>query len=257
VKLENILKESKEYKNRQYHKKISTCCVQPAFKNVYKQELFHVVISRLDEDPGFIEHFDAYPCKVFLYNRGDVIQHAFKSSKIHIIDIPNIGHTDYAYLSHIVANYYNLKCPLVFFNDLTKCPEIFKILDNFEKFSNFESLTQTSLYKLPSQKSEYNTIKCQNNINAFNQDTLESLMEVFGVKINKGIEFVRERYAKAKLAPFVPHVHMYIHHSLIKNHCFEMYKMMKGDIETIHKVCKWKSKCFSVLLERFFWSSVW
>lgn len=257
-KLEKILLDSQEYKNREYQKAVTTCTVLPEYKNQYNDKvLFHVVVSRLEDTVEYLEYFEFYPCKVFLYNRGEPIDYTFKTQKVNIIDIASIGHSDYAYITHIVTNYHNIRCPVLFMNDFARCPEIFKILDTFEKFSDFESLTQTTMYNVQFDKSEYSTIRCKNNIQTFNQDTLDCLMDVFNMKINNGKQFIDERYTKSKITTFVPHVQIWLHDSLIKRHSFNMYRKLKSDIEKIHTMCKWKSKCFSVLLERYFWSSVW
>ena len=159
----------------------------PEYKNQYNNKvLFHVVVSRLEDTVEYLEYFDYYPCKVFLYNRGEPIDYTFKTQKVNIIDIASIGHSDYAYITHIVTNYHNIRCPVLFMNDFARCPEIFKILDTFEKFSDFESLTQTTMYNVQFDKSEYSTIRCKNNIQTFNQDTLDCLMDVFNMKINNG-----------------------------------------------------------------------
>lgn len=258
-KLETILTESQEFKNRGYHKNVASCAVLPEYKNTYAHAkiLFHVVVSRQEDEVEYLEYFDAYPCKVYLYNRGKPITYCFKTHKVNIIDIQNIGHCDYAYVTHIVTNYYNTNVPILFINDLARCPEMFKVLDQFENFSNFESMTQTTVYNAQLEKSEFSTIRCKNNIQIFNRDTLDCLMDIFNMKIANGKQFIDERYTKAKVTTYIPHVQMWIHHSLLKKHHHKMYRKLKEDIEKIHNVCKWKSKCFSVLLERYFWSSVW
>lgn len=254
-KLEKILKESAEYRNIQYHEKISTCVIVPEYKNSYTVPLFDVVISRLDgEDVAFIEHFDSYPCRVFLYNKGQTIQHAFRSHKISIFDVPNLGHHDHVYVSHIVANYHNLSRPVVFLRcDVAMCPELFKILDSFETFGPFESLSQQTTNGVR-YKSAFDTVYCDHkDMRKLNHETVS---EIFDVKANDVKEFM-ERYTFQNQTRFVPGSQMYINHGLLKKRGLDVYASVKKDIEKIHSVCSWKSRYFSTMLERYFWSAIW
>lgn len=238
----------------QYPEKISTCVVLPEYKNNYTVPLFDVVISRLDgEDVEFIEHFDSYPCRVFLYNKGQTIQRAFKSHKISIFNVPDVGHHDHVYVSHIVANFHNLSRPIVFLRNITICPELFKILDAFETFGPFESLSQQSQSQ-PAVKSAFDTVYCDHkDMRKLNH---ESVSDIFDVKANNVKEFM-ERYAVPNKTTFVPGSQMYINHGLLKKHSLDVYASVKRDIEKIHSVCSWKSRYFSTMLERYFWSAIW
>ena len=110
--------EAKEYESRKKQSadidiKIKECINRFNIQKIPRGEEFHLVISRYNEDTTWINKLALFNCKIWLYNKGPVIQEKFKSN-VTIRQLENIAYEDYVYLTHIVENYNTLPNRIVF-----------------------------------------------------------------------------------------------------------------------------------------------
>lgn len=260
--LEAILKESDEYLHYKRKQPEKMKAIVP--ENIKRKTQFDIVVARYKEDPSFLDIFTDLPCRVFLYNKGDTITHKFKSDII-IIDLPNVSFEEYAYLTHITSNYYNMR-PTVFMQcALDHCPDILKFLEYFDSFGPFESMSQGLGYK------DFADNSFQKKETAFGSWYTPNSLDFAMVKyVFKGlndweypddidpITFIEQRYGvKVSFPYFAPGAQVYVHNSCIQKYSIGTYTKLKTDIETLNTFGRHVTSRFQEFLERYFWSSVW
>lgn len=227
----------------------------PQYKNKSKCNKFNVVICRYNENIDFLKHFKMYPCHVYIYNKsGEKLKNHFEN--VTIIDIENIAFEDYAYLYHIIENYDNLKLPTLFMQcSLDHVPRFFKYLDDFEKFSDFESLSENS-----GTQPNNEILKVRYGQRFVTNDLDYTLLKsTLNVSFNDIKTFIEQRY-KFKIfnnSTFSPGAYVYVNNLYLIQYKLEYYKNVLDDIKYIHENNKKCSKLYAEILERYFWSSVW
>lgn len=252
--IESIIKESKEYKLIQ--SSFKTDYVKPMFSKIISDIKFDVVVCRFDEDISFLKNFEIYPCHVYLYNKGREIISDHNINNITITNIKNFGYEDYAYLYHIINNYKSLIRPTLFMQcSLDHSKNIFTYIDNFEKFDNFETLSETSGVMPTNKKikSKYGNMFSTNDLDyTYFQKTI-------GWNFTSVPIFFNRRYGvnMFNVETFSPGAYVYISHIYMKQYTVVQYQKVINDIIYIHKKNKRCGKIFAEMLERYFWSSVW
>lgn len=265
--LEEILFSSDEYKHlqetKQYYKNIMSCYITPQYSNVYHGILFDVVLCRYNENIDFVKYFEKYPCKVYLYNKGSSINQQISMNNLVIIDIPNIAYEDYTYAKHINTNYVNLAKNTLFMQcNLDHIPDLFRILDDFENFGDFVSMSKSTGVK--SFNNTQFTIENTNQGIFMQIDSMEfdNILEILGKKHSQDFkspfEYIKYMgffiYNDIK---FVPGAQFYNSKNNIVQYDQSVYSNMMNDITYIYDKYNYLSKKFAEMLERYLWSSVW
>lgn len=275
--LEKILMDSEEYRY-QMEKRASARKVPsvlpsalsvpaglPSDPSALPSGLFDIVVARYDEDPSFLEYFAYYPCRVFLYNKGKTITVRFKAKNIIVVDIPNFSFEEYAYLTHICTNYYNMR-PTVFMQcAMDHCPDIFEFLQDMEAFGPFESMSQglgqkdfadKNFEKIPSA---YGMWYLPNSLDFTSvKNVFKSLGDWSYDDDIDPISFIEQRYGVTVSFPFfAPGAQVYVHDSRVTQYDIETYEKLRKDIEILDAAGRQVSSRFQEFLERYFWSSVW
>lgn len=258
--LEAILAESDEYlhniKKRVPPKKVNN--TPPKIPT----EGFDIVVARYSEDPSFLDNFAQFQCRVFLYNKGDIITHRFSSNVI-IINIPNVSFEEYAYLTHITTNYHNMR-PTVFMQcAMDHCPDILNFLSAFETFGEFESMSQGLGIKDFAENSfekESSRFGIWYKPNTLDFSTIKYIFKglddwEYPDDIDP-ISFIEKRYGvNVGFKYFAPGAQVFIRD--VTKYDISTYNKLKSDIETLDTFGRHVSSRFQEFLERYFWSSVW
>lgn len=104
-------------------------------KNIPQGELFHVVISRYNENVDWIHKLALFNCKIWLYNKGPSILEKFNDNVV-VRQLENIAYEDYVYVNHIIDNYTILPNRIIFMQcGLDHCPNILEKLCNIYTWS--------------------------------------------------------------------------------------------------------------------------
>lgn len=256
--LEEILRDSEEFLHNQRKKKISQQPT-PIDNSCQKRTEFDIVVARYSEDPAFLDSFSQFPCRVFLYNKGGPVTHTFKSDVI-IVNIDNVSFEEYAYLTHIIANYHNSR-PTIFMQcALDHCPDILEFLTRHKDFGTFESMSQG----LGDKDFAENTFdKIQSSFGMWyvpNAVDFKMVKETFDKRDNQDdadpVSFIEERYGVHVAFPyFAPGAQVYVRD--FTKYDLNTFTRLKDDIEYLDSFGRHVSSRFQEILERYFWSSVW
>ena len=224
---------------------------KPDYKNPLGYK-FDVVICRYDEETDFINSFSYYPCEVHLYNKGERIENNF-AGRVNIIECDNIGFEDFTYVKFLSEN--EIKRPIIFMQcNLDHCPRLFEYLDNFEKFSYFESLSDCSGLRDPVIDEMIGTdygVMIRTDLCTFSyNDILSIFSKSFDIK-----DMMFDRYNVCiKSDSFVPGAQFYISDVFLdKNIRFDI---ILKDIEYASTLGGYISKKLASVFERYLWKNI-
>lgn len=271
-KVEQILYCSDEYKMLVANKiKMNTYVKNLEYRianirNIHN-EYFEVVVARYKEDPYFLEYFDSFNCKVFLYNKGPKIEHTFKSNKIFVKTVPNNGYEDYIYAHHIVAHYDILATHNIFIQcNIDHNPAIFEHLNDIKNFNNFESLsTSLGLHDYHHKKGLINTDYGIMLLTDEHMIQTQSINDLFFKYTNDNrwcdgdfnFNFLN-RYSLYKRSnpKFIPGAQFYISRKMLHKTHVDNFKTLQKDIEYFASKGQLISKLYAEICERFIWPNL-
>ena len=254
--LRQKLLNSPEYSQIQYNKarcrKIKESFNRPLYVKDNSESMFDIVMCRYNEDIRIVEHFECYPCTIYLYNKGEPITRVFNDN-VNVIECDNIGYEDYVYLKHICENGVNR--PTVFMQCcFDHSPGLFSFLDSFKSFSGFESLSQGVGERDPKPEVYLQTkygVMYDINVTKFNFD---DLLMIFSHSSNVE-DFLSDRYGvTVKSKYFSPGAYFYLKPDNLDKSV--KYDVILNDIIYCNTLGSYMSKRLASVFERYLWTNI-